>query len=242
MENLPSRPGDCNRYPGKTIVVHHPITLIACLMLVASIGCSPNNGSTSPDGSLPETENGPIVTLDAAAQRLAEMSGASIRDYSTYDFGRNRDQNAKSVVASHDRSPQLVAEMREHLGQNLICFVGTTRWLGDEEHDGDEIVVANGNSQFDILRIARSDAINYGMETDDLIKKLRVYDDEFGIDIFHAETDTIEFAFQKMPEDLAAFCKDLYEFCPDIVDQGTGTVELLEKEIREREQVFLWWD
>ena len=80
------------------------------------------------------------------------------------------------------------------------------------------------------------------METDDLVKKLRVYDDEFGIDIFHAETDTIEFAFQKMPEDLAAFCKDLYEFCPDIVDQGTGTVELLEKEIREREQVFLWWD
>ena len=229
-------------YLVKTAVVNYLTKLIVCLMLVASVGCSPNSGGTSPDGSLTETENVPIVKLDAAAQRLTEMSGASIRDYSTYDFGRNRDPNAKSVVASHDRSQELVAEMREQLGQSLICFVGTTRWLGDEEHDGDEIVVANGNSQFDILRIARSDAINYGMETDDLIKKLKVYDEQFGIEIFHAETDTIQFVFLKMPEDLTAFCKDLYEFCPDIVNQGTGSVELYEKEIKEREQVFLWWD
>jgi hypothetical protein len=80
------------------------------------------------------------------------------------------------------------------------------------------------------------------METEDLIKKLREYDEQFGVDIFHAETDTVEFAFIHMPEDVAAFCTDLYEFCPDIVDQGTGTVERLRQEIKEREQVFLWWD
>ncbi|HCS51524.1 MAG TPA: hypothetical protein DIW81_08000, partial [Planctomycetaceae bacterium] len=130
------------------------------------------------------------MSLDDAAARLAEISRASIRGYSNYDLGRNRDPKAKSVIAPHDRSQQLVAELREELGPNLICFIGTTRWLGDEEHDGDEIVIANGKSQFDILRVARSDAINYGMETEDLIKKLKEYDDQFGIDIFHAETDT----------------------------------------------------
>ena len=182
------------------------------------------------------------MTLDDAATRLAEISGASIRNYSTYDFGRSRDSEARSVVAAHSRSPQIVGSLRQELGPNLICFIGTTRWLGDEEHDGAEIVVANGTSQFDILRVARSDAINYGMETEDLIKKLKTYNDQFGIEIFHAETDTIEFVFVKMPDDLTAFCEDLYEFCPDIVDQGAGTVERLELEIREREQVFLWWD
>ena len=47
-----------------------------------------------------------------------------------------------------------------------------------------------------------------------------------------AETDTIEFTFLKLPAGLRAFCEDLYEFCPDIVDQGVGTVEALESEIR----------
>ncbi len=102
--------------------------------------------------------------------------------------------------------------------------------------------MANGSSQFDILRVAQSDAVNYGMVTEDLITKLSEYDRMFGIDIFHAETDTIEFRFSKLPDDMQAFCKDLYRFCPDIVNQGVGTVEAMESEIRRRNEVFLWWD
>lgn len=214
--------------------------LFKWLMFVACIGCSPNSGNAPSSNSA--ATNTPAKTLDDAATQLAEISRASLRDYSTYDFGRNRDSNAKSVVVPPDQSQQAVAELRNQLGPNLVCFIGTTQWLGDEKHDGSEIVVSSGESQFEILRIARSDAINYGMETEDIIKKLKQYDDQFGIDIFHAETDTIEFSFIKMPEDLDAFCKDLYEFCPDIVDQGTGTVEQLKQEIKERKQVFLWWD
>jgi len=176
------------------------------------------------------------MTLDEAATRLAEAAGTSHRDYSTYDFGRERDPQAKSVIAPSEHSSRLVHELRGQVGPNIIVFVGTTSWLGDE------IVVAQGRDQFDILRVARSDAVNYDMGTEDLIKKLRSYDQQFGIDIFHAETDTIELGLVEMPDDLTAFCQDLYEFCPDIVDQGTGTVERLEEEIREAEQVFLWWD
>ena len=209
------------------------------VLLFVCIGCTPNSDKST---SHSPADNDPAMSLDAAAARLAELSGAPVRDYSTHDFGRSRDTNAKSVVVPHDQSAELIAQFREQLGPNLICFIGTTRWLGDEKHDGDEIVVAKGTTQFDILRVSRADAINYEMETEDLIKKLKDYDNQFGIDVFHAETDTVEFSFVKMPEDLSAFCKDLYQFCPDIVDQGTGTVERLEQEINERKQVFLWWD
>jgi len=212
-----------------------------CLAVIAYLGsgCSTNNSGVTPEKS---AERKSAETLDDAAARLAILSGAPLRGFSTYDFGRNRDPGARSVVVPHDQSTRIVAEMREQLGPNLICFVGTTRWLGDEQHEGDEVVVANGTSQFDILRVARSDAINYEMETEDLIKRLQRYDAQCGIDIFHAETDTIELVLVTMPADLTAFCKDLYEFCPDIVDQGTETVERLEQEIKERKQVFLWWD
>ena len=42
-----------------------------------------------------------------------------------------------------------------------------------------------------------------------------------------------------MPEDLTAFCRDLYEFCQVIVDQGTGTVERLEQDNAVRSFVLL---
>ena len=181
--------------------------------------------------------------MDAAAKRLADISGTPFRDYSTRDFGRDRYADAKSVVVPKTKSREVLKQIRAELGPKLVAFIGTTRWLGDEKHkDGEEIVVANAESQFDILRVAKSDAVNYGMVTNDLIKKLTEYDRRYGIDIYHAETDTIEFKLSKLPDDMSAFCKDLYKFCPDIVDQGVGTVEALEKEIRRTGAVFLWWD
>jgi hypothetical protein len=39
----------------------------------------------------------------------------------------------------------------------------------------------------------------------------------------------------QQPETLA---QQMYDLCPDIVDQGTGTVE----ELSESGRLFLWWD
>jgi hypothetical protein len=43
----------------------------------------------------------------------------------------------------------------------------------------------------------------------------------------------------KKPEQLA---EQIYEICPDIVDQGCGTVQELAKELRTQRRLFLWWD
>jgi hypothetical protein len=35
---------------------------------------------------------------------------------------------------------------------------------------------------------------------------------------------------------------DMYEFCPDIVEHGTGSMEGLATEIGRTRRVWLWWD
>jgi hypothetical protein len=146
-------------------------------------------------------------------------------------------------VVPEPSAGQLLQDVRQQLAPGVIAFIGTTRWLGSERHPGGtEVVIARGEDQFDILRVARSDAVNYGLGTEELVSKLRSYHEAHGIDLDHAETDTIEFGLARLPVPLAAFCADLYEFCPDIVDQGVGTVEGLEDEVRERRRVSLWWD
>jgi hypothetical protein len=44
-----------------------------------------------------------------------------------------------------------------------------------------------------------------------------------------AKSDTIEIEFKTLPRDTDAFVRDLYDFCLDLVDQGTGCVhEMIE--------------
>lgn len=183
-----------------------------------------------------------LVDLDAAATRLAEFAGKPVRNFSTRDFGREKLVAARSVVVSEENAELILAKLRHDLGPGLIAFIGCTKSHAENSEPGSEIVLAKGTDQFEILRVAASDAINFDMTTEDIIKKLKEYDASYGIDIFHAETDTIEFRFKRMPDDLPAFCKDLYKFCPDIVDQGLETVDNLEQTIRETEMVLLWWD
>jgi hypothetical protein len=182
------------------------------------------------------------MNLDDATARLSALAGEPTRAFATRDFGRDRNPAARSVVVRDELAPKLVEKMRCQIGPGVLIFIGCTRSLANPPDAGSEVVVALGDNQFDMLRIAQSDAVNYGMETEDLVHKLQEYDSKYGIDIFHAETDTIEFRFRSLPADLSSFCADLYEFCPDIVDQGVGTVERLEEEVAKTGVVFLWWD
>jgi hypothetical protein len=132
--------------------------------------------------------------------------------------------------------------IRPSLPPGFAAFIGTTQWLGDEKHEGVELVVGPARDQFDILRLAHSDGVNYDLATEALVKKLRQLHATVPIDIFHAETDTIEFRLLGAHPNPKALAKELYEFCPDAVDQGVGTLQAFEKAIAKDRLVYLWWD
>ncbi len=173
---------------------------------------------------------------------LERLSGQKARPYSTFDFGRAKDTSCLSVVLPEERAKPLLFDIRKQLPPRFLAFIGTSQWLGDERPSGVEVAIGRGDSQFDILRLARSDACNCNMGTDDIIKKLEAWHQSWGIDIFHAETDTIELSLLMLLEDVQGFATEVYEFCPDIVDQGVGSVDALAKAIQDYRQLYLWWD
>lgn len=179
---------------------------------------------------------------EAAQRALGDLTGGPVRPYSTYDFGRRRDGRCLSVILPDRQRGALLTALRDRLPAGAVAFLGTSRWLGDERHAGIELVVGPGASQFDILRLARTDGVNYGLDTTAIVAKLREYDDACGITITHAETDTVEFDLARTPADLAAFATDLYDLCPDAVEQGVGNVADLAASIAIDGSIFLWWD
>lgn len=72
--------------------------------------------------------------------------------------------------------------------------------------------------------------------------RLAKWHKEYGIQIPHAETDFVEIRFITMPRNMKAFAKEVYMFCPDIVNQELETEEKLAAQIKKNRGLYLWWD
>lgn len=104
------------------------------------------------------------------------------------------------------------------------------------------VCVLRSADKYDILRALSTNGINYDIDTDQLIRMLAQWDRRYGIDIIGADGDWVEIKFHKLPKDVRNFAEEIYQFCPDSVDQGVGSVEALAKYIQTNRGVFLWWD
>jgi len=172
----------------------------------------------------------PAASPQAVERILHEATGAQVLPYSTRDFGRDQYPAGRSVRVPEASADALLARVRAKLPPGWVAWVGVTHDLAAKKPAaGVELAAAPGRDQFDILRAAATDGTNYDLQTADIVKELQAWDREFGIDIQRAETDTVQLRLKKLPKNVKAFAQRVYKFCPDIVEQGVGSVEELEK-------------
>lgn len=197
---------------------------VETIHLEGTVRCPvPDAGSRVPD---------PIV------HALAQISGEEPRPFLTFDFGREHDPRGVSVVVAAAAAHGLVARLRGVLPKGFTAFVG----FNDVMAARTEVVVVPVHDQFDILRWAKSNAANYGIMTEGLVRTLRRWDEQHGIEIVGATTDTIELKLVRIPRPAAVFAREVNAFCPDIVSQGVGTVTALAEAIESGTPLVLWWD
>lgn len=123
--------------------------------------------------------------------------------------------------------------------KNLICY---TKDINRSVYH-DIVLIPFENEVFDAIRKIGTSAGNYSLETEDIIDKLKEWDDKYGIEILGLEDDYVDVLFLKKSRiSYKELAQEIYEFCPDSVEQGTLTIEALEKELRKNRSIFLWWD
>lgn len=104
------------------------------------------------------------------------------------------------------------------------------------------ICILKCEDKYDILRALNTNGINYDVDTESLIKELKKWDDKYGIEIEGADEDWVDIRFNKLPANTIKFAQEIYELCPDSVEQGVGSLEELENYLKKDGEVFLWWD
>ena len=83
---------------------------------------------------------------------------------------------------------------------------------------------------------------NFDISPEQVIAKLKAWDATFGLRYVGVGFDWVEARFKRQPDDMAACAAEVYAFCPDVVDQGTDTVEALAAEMKADNTLYLWWD
>jgi hypothetical protein len=106
----------------------------------------------------------------------------------------------------------------------------------------DKIGILKGTDQYEILRIMQTNGDDYDIANQDVIERLKEWELHSPFDILGADNDWVEIEFRSLPRDLKAFAEEVYDFCPDAVDQGPGSTAELAKEIQKTNKLFLWWD
>ena len=106
----------------------------------------------------------------------------------------------------------------------------------------DQLTILRTTDKYDMLRFEATHGTSYGLYTEDIIRKLQEWDRLYEIDFIAVGNDFIEAHITKMPIDILGFCSELYSFCPDIVEQGTGTIDNLKNEILKTGKIYRWWN
>jgi hypothetical protein len=151
------------------------------------------------------------------------------------------DDSVKTVGISFKTNEGEAEEMVEKLNAEFKR-IGYQAFICNLDYE--EIGIIKGIDQFDILKIRQTNGDNYDISNEEVIAKLRAWHQRYPFTIIGADFDWVEAKFKLLPEnkELKAFADEIYKFCPDIVDQGSGSIDGLIEEMKETIKLYLWWD
>ncbi len=209
------------------------ITLVLVVVLAA---CADSSASLT-DGELAmiaalDFDEALMTSVRAAGSSIEQLEGLS-EDYESFD--------APGIVVMTKPSGGAAALRRI---RTVLEGSGYSAYLNDNSHGygPDKVAVIQSRDPYEYLALVRTDGINYDIDHSQVIERYREWDRKFDLSLIGANFEWLEAAIGDPPSDWMSFAQEVYEFCPDVVDQGTGTVEVLAEEMKRENLLYLWWD
>ncbi len=106
----------------------------------------------------------------------------------------------------------------------------------------DVVTVVRGESSYDILRVQRTEAPHYQLSTASIIKWLRAQERSGSFVITGAGADWVEASFIRQPRNLKAFARNVVAFAPDVLRDGSFTVDRIADQMARTNGFRLVWD
>ena len=130
-----------------------------------------------------------------------------------------------SFAVESEELGELLLALREGLQPRGYCAFWSVRREANGLHAGEEIAVLRTDDPLEAVRIKGSDGANYDVFNEDVVAQLHEWRDEFDLQILGAGHDFVSVQFARLPDNLCAFAEQIYNFCPDVIEQGFAAME-----------------
>lgn len=208
--------------------------LVGALVLVAAACGRPGARLTPAERTLAARAGIPdsvVLALRRYGTELRRLEGIDT-------LGEKAPVAGISAALSEGRARQAVDELGKRLPAGFVVL-RTEQGFGRAP---DRIAVVRARDPYDVLRLLGTNGWNYGIGPWAVADWLKTWDGRVGLTVIGAGFDWTEARITRPPADMLPFARAVYQFCPDVVDQGTGSVEELAKEMKKSGTVYLWWD
>ena len=202
------------------------------------------------------TRTDPIVLTEQPAKIFEESY--------PIDFNSSHEQSAPIIFKGNmpiAQPPELLSKVMQAMpGAGLRILPGTTvKELGDKRWAFNQperfearapimnamlMKMPKGDFGLDLIRAEGTNAINYSLDTKDIIAKLKDWNTKYSISVLSATYESITIKFKNLPSDLNPLLSEAIAFDPDLNDCGSEeqAKEVLAEELKRTGTISFWWD
>lgn len=144
-----------------------------------------------------------------------------------------------SFTVSREQADRLLEQYFQEARDSGFLLFRATISVADGDH---RLVLLPTSDNYIAVRGMQTSAANHDLSPTDIIRWLQALEKRQPFLLNGIGRDFLEGWFTSKPTNADELAKDIYEFCPDVVDQGTETVKRLAAELRKTKRLFLWWD
>jgi len=105
-----------------------------------------------------------------------------------------------------------------------------------------DVVILKAKDQFEVVKMMNTEGPNFEVTNDMVLEKLRKWDKEVGFRVIVADYARVEALMKNNHSNLETFAQEIYEFCPDVIEQGYGDMSAMLEDYKENKYFWMWWD
>lgn len=209
-------------------------------VVVAFVSCAQPAPSPFPAPTLAEQQQVQALGFPSEVLAAAREVGGNFRQLQgSQEDGTNFPARGITVEVPTKEASARLDKLRA-----TVRSLGYEAYLAEMNfgQEPDKLAIVPAGEKFAFLRLRGTNGANHDITPAQVLARVQAWDRLYGLELDGADFDWVQLRFVRQPTDLLAFAKEVYEFCPDVVDQGTETIERLANEMRQSNSVFLWWD
>lgn len=177
-----------------------------------------------------------------AANRVAQRCGTAVKPLQgSLAVDHPAAASGLAIDCEQSKAADLLAQAHRPLRDKGLYLFMVEQSFGIAGKP-DTLAILPTADPYQVMTIIGTNAANYDKDTAAIITWLRALEAEQPFELTGIGFDFLAGRFTSPVKDPSGLAARMYDFCPDIVDQGVGSVDALASELRSTRSLYFWWD